>query len=206
MHADRLPADLEGRREDLRALFKSRREGLSAADYAARSAAIARLAWTLPELQAARTVLAYWPLTHRREVDTRPLIRQLRADQKQIVLPVVVMFHPGATDTPRLTLGRFTGEAALRPNRWGIHEPAPGKTVPLEEIDAVIVPALGAGRNGHRLGHGFGYYDELLAGLQAPSICLVYADCLVDEVPAAPHDQPVSVIVTNDEILRPQSA
>jgi 5-formyltetrahydrofolate cyclo-ligase len=34
----------------------------------------------------------------------------------------------------------------------------------------------------------------------------VFAESLVDEVPAAPHDQPISIIVTNDEILRPQSA
>jgi 5-formyltetrahydrofolate cyclo-ligase len=204
--AERERRKAELRKTELRARLMQQRDSLTEEDYAARSAAVTRLALTVPELRAARTVLAYWPLTHRREVDTRPLIHQLQADQKQIALPVVLSFTPRVADTPRLGLGRFTGMAALRPNRWGIHEPTLEKTVPPEEIDAVLVPAVGAGRNGHRIGYGFGYYDELLAGLRAPTLCLVFAESLVDEVPAAPHDQPISIIVTNDEILRPQSA
>lgn len=206
MSASPEPDERERRKAELRARLMQQRDSLTEEAYAARSADITRLALTLPELQAARTVLAYWPLTHRREVDTRPLIHQLQADQKQIALPVVVSFTPRAADTPRMGLGRFTDSAALRPNRWGIHEPTLGETVPIEEIDAVIVPAVGAGRNGHRIGYGFGYYDELLAGFRAPTLCLVFAECLIDEVPAAPHDQPISIIVTNDEILRPPSA
>jgi 5-formyltetrahydrofolate cyclo-ligase len=90
-------------------------------------------------------------------------------------------------------------------NTLGVHEPRDGKSVSLEELDLIIVPALGAGRNGHRIGYGKGHYDEFLHALKIPTIGLVFAPCLVDFVPAEDHDVPLSILVTDREILRPTS-
>ena len=187
-------------KEALRARFRAFRERLGPEAYAQRSTAIVARAQTLPELEAAETVHVYWPLVARGEIDTRPLIRWLTEEGKVIGLPAVATFE--ADVRPRLRHLRYQGEAALHANRWGVREPTGDETVPLEQIEAVVVPALGAGRNGHRIGHGRGFYDAFLARVAAPRIGLVYADTLVDAVPAAPHDVRLSVIVTEDETLR----
>lgn len=183
----------------LRARFRAVREALSPEAYAAASAAICERIAALPEVERAQTVHVYWPLVHRREVDTRPLIRRLVARGARVVLPVVVGFE-GA---PVLRHVAFRGEEHLQPNRWGIDEPIGPEEVSPEELDAVVVPALGAGRDGHRLGHGRGFYDAFLAGCPAARIGAVYAATLVPRVPAEPHDVPLDVIVTEEEVLRP---
>ncbi len=190
---------IRSKKADLRERFRAVRAGLSDAEYAAHSARVVAKAKTLPELQQAETVHTYWPLVQSREVDIRPLIAWLQASGKQIVLPVVDSF----TGAPRLRHLRFETPEALRPNRWGIHEPTGGKSVPIETIDAVVVPALGAGRNGHRLGYGKGYYDAFLNALKAPAICPVFAACLIDQAPAEEHDAPLDILITEDEIIRP---
>ena len=186
----------------LRQRFRRQRQALDAQAYARQSAAVVARAMALPELEAAQTVHVYWPLVERFEVDTRPLVRWLIAQGRDVVLPVVEVFRSDVR--PSMRHVRYEGEAALRPNRWGVREPTGDEAVPPQRLDAVIVPALGAGRNGHRIGHGRGFYDAFLAGLAVPRIGLVYADALVEAVPAEAHDVRLSVIVTERETVRPR--
>jgi 5-formyltetrahydrofolate cyclo-ligase len=186
-------------KERLREQFRATRLGLSPDEAAAHSDALCERIAALPEIQAAGVVHVYWPLLDRREVDTRPLIRRLAGTGTRVVLPVVAAFE-GA---PALRHVAFEGEGRMRPNRWGIPEPFDTAAVDPADLDAVIVPAFGAGRNGHRIGHGRGFYDTFLASVAAPSIGAVYAACLVDAVPAEAHDIPLDVIVTEREVWRP---
>lgn len=188
----------------LRARFRAFRAGLTDAEYERRSQAIVVRLKTLPELHEAGAVHLFWPMLTRREVDLRSLVHWLQTQKKQIVLPVVRTFSRGGDgSTGRLEHVRFSGLDDLRMNKWGIFEPFGTETVPVEGLDAVIVPALGAGRNGHRIGHGLGYYDEFLRDVQVPRICPTYEACLVDDVPAEPHDVPMTVIVTEQTVVRP---
>lgn len=182
----------------LRVRFRNARLALSDGEAEAHSAAICERIAALPEIGAARTVHVYWPILARREVDTRPLIHALHAEGKAVVLPVVVGYEGG----PTLRHVRFEGEDRMQPNRWGIPEPVGTDEVEPGALDVVVVPAFGAGRNGHRIGHGAGFYDTFLAGVRAPALGAVYADCLVEHVPAEPHDVPLDVIVTEQETWR----
>ena len=176
------------------------REGLDSETYAQRSEAIVARIQALPELETARTVHVYWPLVERGEIDTRPLIRWLTARDKVVVLPVII---PSEADVrPGLRHVRYRGEDALRTSPWGVREPTGDETVPINQIDAVVVPALGADRKGHRIGYGQGFYDAFLAQVAAPRIGLVYADLLVDVLPTEPHDVALSMIVTENETIR----
>ncbi len=195
------PAEKKAEKARLRARFRAARLARSEADYAARRALIRARLLALPEVAAARTVHVYWPLVERREVDTRPLIAALHARGVRVVLPVVVGRTEGAPPALRHCL--YEGEDRLCASPWGLLEPGPdAPEVDALDLDAVIVPALGAGRDGHRIGHGAGYYDAFLAGLGAFTACPVYADCLVDRLPAEPHDRPVDVVVTEAETWR----
>jgi 5-formyltetrahydrofolate cyclo-ligase len=186
----------------LRATLTAFRNELDEEEYRTRSALITARAATLPELRNARCVHVYWPLTARREVDTRPLIDWLHATNKQIVLPVVLNFGPAGGGPPRLEHRLFVSDDRLRPNPWGVLEPVNEEVIPVADLDAVVVPALGADRGGYRIGHGRGYYDEMLRSMAVPTIALVYAGCLSSRVPREQHDVPVSVIVTESEIIR----
>ena len=71
----------------------------------------------------------------------------------------------------------------------------------LDAIDAVVVPAFGAGRNGHRIGHGHGFYDAFLSEVDVPRICLIYHETLVPVVPAEAHDVRMTHLVTERETV-----
>jgi 5-formyltetrahydrofolate cyclo-ligase len=187
-------------KEKLRQRFLRYRQSLSEGDYRRRSAAIVACAEELEELGAARTVHVYWPMVAQREIDVRPLISHLESRGADIVLPVVLTFVRG--ETPAMSHIRHPGAEHLRANRWGISEPPSGQQVDLETLDAVLVPALGAGRNGHRIGHGRGYYDAFLSAVPVPKICLVYDACLLDAVPCQSHDVPMDILVTERGIAR----
>lgn len=190
--------DIAREKDALRARFRDARAALSDEDYATRSATVCERIAALPEIEGAETVHVYWPLLRRRELDTRPLIRALDRRGQRVVLPVVAAFE-GA---PRLRHVAFAGEGRMRPNRWGILEPHATPEIDPSTLDAVVVPAFGAGRNGHRIGHGRGFYDAFLAAIDAPAVGAVFAVCLVDAVPAEAHDVPLDVIVTEQEMLR----
>jgi 5-formyltetrahydrofolate cyclo-ligase len=153
---------------------------------------------TIPAVVEAEVIHVYWPLPDRGEIDTRLLIAALRGRGADVVLPVVTSFDP---ETPTLEHRRYEGPNALMTNRWGIREPVNTERVSPEAIDAVLVPALGADRHGHRLGHGSGYYDAFLQSVSCPRIALVYDACVVPSLPSAPHDVPMTTLVTEQNVI-----
>ena len=193
---------MEASKAELRRQFDRYRTSLDEETYQSLSHAAIKNLVKVPEIHSAKVVHTYWPMLECREIDTRPFIHWLKEHGKEIVLPVVLNFQRTEAGSKRLDHVRYPGEEGLRLNRWGIAEPVDHHSVPLEEIDAVVVPAFGADRRGHRIGFGYGYYDEFLAGINAPTVALVYDDCLVDQLSTEEHDRPVDVIVTESRIHR----
>lgn len=185
-------------KDDWRAQFRAYRQGLSPMSYAARSALICSRVLGLRAVAEATVVHTYWPQTAEGEVDTRLLIGALRSQGAEVILPVVTNYDPGR---PEMEHRRYAGPEALAPNRWGIPEPVDTERVPPDALDAVIVPALGAGRNGHRIGHGSGYYDAFLTEVEAPRIIVAYEHCFIPSVPADPHDVQGTHVVTERDVL-----
>ena len=181
-----------------RAQFRTYRRSLSPDSYRVRSSLIGHRVLTIPAVAKAEVVHVYWPLPDRGEIDTRLLIAALRGRGADIVLPVVTSFDPEA---PTLEHRRYEGPEALETNRWGIREPVNTERVPPDALDVVLVPALGADRRGHRLGHGSGYYDAFLQSVSCPRIALVYDACVVPEIPNAPHDVPMTSLVTEQNVI-----
>ncbi len=91
-------------------------------------------------------------------------------------------------------------DGTFRPGRLGIPEPT-GEDLGLDgltEAEAVLAPALAVDRNGTRIGYGRGYYDRALSRLPAdrPVLAIVYDDELLDLLPCAGYDRPVTHTVT----------
>lgn len=187
-------------KDDWRMQFRSYRQTLSADAYATLSARICCHTLALPAVGDAAVVHTYWPVPEKGEIDTRPLIRALHEQEREVVLPVVTSYDPAL---PSMEHRRYTGPSEMTTNRWGIREPVDTQRVAPDRFDVVIIPALGADRRGHRIGYGSGYYDAFLQEIDVPRVVLTYDACLVPAIPAEPHDVPGTVVVTENGVTTP---
>ena len=98
-------------------------------------------------------------------------------------------------ETYRLAELRGLSPADLRPGPHGILEPKADAA----RVEAVswIVPGLAFTRDGVRLGYGGGWYDRLLADVDASVSVLgvAYPFQVVDSLPSEPHDRRLTGVV-----------
>jgi len=100
--------------------------------------------------------------------------------------------------------------AAYRPGQWrrgrfGLVEPSapPLGVDAIRTAELVLCPGVAGTPAGQRLGRGGGSYDRALAR-SLPSTArwlLLYDAEVVDDLPTAPHDQPVDAIVTPTSLV-----
>ncbi|RAU96998.1 5-formyltetrahydrofolate cyclo-ligase [Mycolicibacter senuensis] len=143
----------------------------------------------------ARTVSAYLPVGS--EPGSTAMLDGLTRRGIRVLLPVVRTEDDG---TPlALMWGEYRPEK-LVPGPFGLLEPAPPwlPAQVLAEADLVVVPALAIDRRGARLGRGAGFYDRslLLRRPQIPLVAVVRDTELLDELPAEPHDVPMTHALT----------
>jgi 5-formyltetrahydrofolate cyclo-ligase len=145
---------------------------------------------SLPALQMAGTVAAYYSVGT--EPDTRGLVYALWKRGTYVLLPLL---RPDGD----LDWASYEGPDSLVPGPRGLREPAepPRGAQAVARADVVLAPALAVDRAGNRLGRGGGSYDRALArvGPLIPVIALLYDDELLGHVPAEPHDTPVRAAV-----------
>lgn len=191
------PTDKNRLRRDVRA----RRDALPADERAHASAAIRTRLAALPQVRTARTMLAF--ASFGSEVDLDPLLRAAVARGAGVFLPFVIGFSP-----PRLGIARVRDLDDLVPGRMGIREPDPRTRRPAraDRVDVVIAPGVAFDARCRRLGYGAGFYDRFLSALPdtTPVIAVAFEAQIVATVPHEPHDQPVSAVVTERRVVRPQ--
>jgi len=150
------------------------------------------------EVRRAATVAAYVSVGS--EPGTGPLLEALLAAHRRVILPVLL---PDGD----LDWGEHPPRAAdLVSARRGLLEP-PGPRLGRAAVataDAVLTPGLAVDRAGMRLGRGGGSYDRVLARVPVGTfVCTVLYDGeVVDSVPAADHDRPVTAAVTPSGLIR----
>ena len=93
-------------------------------------------------------------------------------------------------------------ESRLELGAFHIEEPTGNNTVPAEDIELVIVPAVAYDRSGNRLGRGKGFYDRLLATTKATKVGVGYEFQIVDEIPAEPHDVKMDMVIKQKTVIR----
>jgi 5-formyltetrahydrofolate cyclo-ligase len=181
----------------LRTTLRARRAALD--EEARREAAqtVGRVLLDLPEIRSARRVLVYAAFGD--ELDLDPFAAALLGRGVEVCLPRVA--------GEALEIAAVEGLAALAVGWRGVREPpSSAPPVPPTALDAAVVPGLAFDRSGARLGYGGGHFDRLLARL-SPTAAVIGA-CfqiqLVEALPVEPHDQPVHVVVTECEVVRPR--
>jgi len=157
----------------------------------------------LPEFQAAKTVL--WYIDCRSELRTKQALPAALASGKRVVVPYCTVDEGGAN---KLGLWLLESMDELIIGKWKILEPPrerwgePGKEIPPEEIDLVIVPGVGFSRTGGRMGNGQGYYDRLLERVRPDCVLvgLCYESQLFDNLVVSPHDVYMDKVVTETSV------
>jgi len=147
----------------------------------------------IPELQRARTVMAYAAI--KQEADINEYWLSLLNENKTVVLPRVKGKDMEAV--------RFDGWERTIPGPFGIREPE-GEPFPPKLIEAVLVPGVVFDRRGYRLGYGKGYYDRFLSALPPDTFfCgIAFELQLVDEVYPTERDVRMHALVTESRIIR----
>ncbi len=148
-----------------------------------------------PLITGGVTVCAYVPVGT--EPGSTELLDMLLRRSARVLLPVA---RTTAEDKPLpLRWGEYR-PGGLVPGPWGLFEP-PDPLLPetaLAGASLILVPALAVDRRGVRLGRGQGFYDRSL-GRRNPHVRLiaVVRDAeFVDELPAEPHDVPMTHALT----------
>ena len=174
------------------------RDRLSPAERATLSRAIVERFWSLPEVANIGSIQCF--LSTKSEVETGTVIDTARRRGLLVAVPITDV------EAHRLTLSEFSSLDALVPGPFGILEPRRGARtpVPVDQVDAFVVPGIAFDASGNRLGWGAGYYDRLLADRrpEAPVIALAYECQIVRAIPPEGHDIAVSVIVTEQRVIR----
>ena len=174
----------------LRARLLAARAALSSDDRREAGRLIRDELLSLPQLQMAGTVAAYYSVGA--EPDTRGLVYALWKRGTYVLLPLLL---PDGD----LDWASYEGPDSLVPGPRGLAEPGEPPRGPeaVARADVVLVPALAVDHAGNRLGRGGGSYDRALARVTPliPVIALLYDAELLGHVPAESHDTPVRAAV-----------
>ena len=145
--------------------------------------------WLLGRQDAA--VGAYWPI--KGEFDALPaLFRWAEADvQRRIGLPVV------DKKSKQLSFQVWYPGCEMEDDAYGIPKP---KGTPTFEPTLLLVPCVGYGPGGVRLGYGGGFYDRTLATLQPrpTTVGLAYSQGFLPWLEAETHDVPLDTVLTDE--------
>jgi 5-formyltetrahydrofolate cyclo-ligase len=149
------------------------------------------------EVRRAATVAAYVAMGS--EPGTGPLLRELLAAGKRVILPVL---QPDRD----LDWAVYRGDDDLVRARLGLLEPS-GPLLGADAVataDVVLVPGVAVSRTGDRLGRGGGSYDRALrrVPLGTFTCALLHDDEIGLDVPVERHDLPVGAAASPSGITR----
>jgi len=142
-----------------------------------------------------RSIGAYWPI--KGEFDALPaLYRWSEAEpgRRRIGLPVI------DRDTKQLRFHVWFPGCPMEEDAYGIPKP---KDTEAFEPELLLVPCVGYGPRGLRLGYGGGFYDRTLARLSPRpfTVGIGYAHGYVPWLQAEPHDVPLDAMLVEDGVV-----
>lgn len=194
-------------KDTARALLKGRRATLSEKD---RAYAALKLGGNIAaffdaeHLPETATIAAYWALPD--EIDLRPALATLMANGARVAFPCtheghrMEFYHLDATDLDGASLPEFL----THPSREYPESTCSGyeRVIP-DELDAILVPALGFDGQKHRLGFGAGCYDRYLTRLPENTLVIgvAFDQQLCKSLPVEEHDRSMDYVMTPNALI-----
>ncbi len=191
-------------RAALREALRARRERLTPTEVTQRSAAIAARVITLSQWSTVGNIVAFVGV--RREPETWSILESAWSRGAAVWLPRVT--------AQGLVFARTASRAALVPGGFGLLEPAPddaGTSLAAlgTALVLVLVPGLGFGSDGARIGFGRAYYDRALGPVRSDArihrvgVCFApFLDPPEGPIPMADHDVPMHTVITDDALVQ----
>ena len=183
----------------LRRMLKAEREAMS--DRLERADALQQVLRVWLTAREDVTVGAYWPI--RAEFDPLPALHRWTEGRghgtgegppRRIGLPVM------NRETKQLRFHQWYPGCPMEEDAYDIPKP---KGTDLLLPTLLLVPCVGYGPGGLRLGYGGGFYDRTLAAL-APrpyTVGIGYAHGFIPWLEAEPHDIPLDAMLTEDGVF-----
>ncbi len=138
-----------------------------------------------------QTIGAYWPI--KGEFDALPALYRWSEAQpgRQLGLPVI------DRETKQLRFHTWFPGCPMEEDAYGIPKP---KDTEAFHPQLLLVPCVGYGPQGLRLGYGGGFYDRTLAGLtpKPVTVGLAYSHGFLPWLQGEPHDVPLDVMLTDE--------
>ncbi|SRR5881409_2217584 len=188
--------ELKKAKREVRRTVLAARDALGEAERVARSTRIHRRFLALPEVEAARTVMAFWSFGS--EVPTPQLIERLHDRGVRVALPRI----RGPQDLEAVT---YEPGTPMRDTTFGAREPVDGASIDPGEIDVVITPGVAFDGSGGRVGYGGGFYDRFLTRTRrgVPRIALAFDLQLLDgALPSGSFDLRIDLVLTEERTVR----
>jgi 5-formyltetrahydrofolate cyclo-ligase len=190
-----VPSTSKERKRALRAELIAARARLTLPERQAASLAIAEQLRRLDLFTRAHTVALYATLGT--EVDSAPVAALARD------LGAVVAWPRAVVGERRLEFAACPPAELIRGPLGAAEPPPDARPVPLEDLDAIVMPAVALSEDGLRLGRGGGYYDVTLKlAPRAARIGVAFDAQVRPELPRDPHDVPLDAVVTDRRLLR----
>jgi 5-formyltetrahydrofolate cyclo-ligase len=182
-------------KKEIRKKVKQLLEQLTEKEKQAYSRAIAEKLYALSAWEKAKCIGI--TISRGNEVNTLPIIKKAWHEGKKVCVP---RCNPAEKTMVFRELQSFE---QLESVYFGLLEPIENMTteVRAHDIDLMIVPGVCFSKDGYRIGYGGGYYDRYLPYFSQTTVSLAYSMQIVDKVPTEPHDIPVQLIITNDEVI-----
>jgi 5-formyltetrahydrofolate cyclo-ligase len=178
---------------ELRRTLLKQRQSMSVEEWREKSDRITSHLQSSPLFTQSKTILAY--LSFRQEPDLSGLFTN---NQRQWGLPRCV--------DKSLVWHRWKSGEPLQKGAYGIFEPHEDlPTLKPNEVDLILVPAVGCDDRGYRLGYGGGYYDRLLSLPQwssVPTIGIVFEFAYLAHLPIDEWDKPLYAVCTERGFTR----
>jgi 5-formyltetrahydrofolate cyclo-ligase len=181
----------------LRAQLRAQRRAIPPHERASASRQFARILRRSQLLRPGRRIAVY--VAHDHEADPHLVVRLARRNRCELYLPAIADYR-----RRRMEFRRYTSDAQLRPNRYGIAEPQrTAVRIAVRHLDVILVPLVGVDSQGTRLGSGAGFYDRCLHHLRAGRrwrrpklIGLAYEFQRVGRLAAGAWDVPLDALIT----------
>jgi 5-formyltetrahydrofolate cyclo-ligase len=187
-------------KRELRKRMRALRGALPPSAIAERSRRVAERLIAMPAFESARSIALFWPMDSKHEIDLRAVDQRSRELEKTLFYP----FMDPTDDGFRTGFRRVDAASKLADRGRGFLEPPNDAPIASRgDIDLVVVPALAAGSDGHRLGYGVGFYDVTLPDVCPPakSVTVAFSFQLLAEVPFENWDVACDYVVTDDRII-----
>ncbi len=185
-----MTAPLANAKSILREQVRERLKTIPAAEHAISSAQLCVRLAAEKFFADAKAILFFAPLPD--EPDIWPLLSGALTKGKTVALPRFDSARGG------YLAGEIKNpERDIRPGQFDIREPNEScAKVELKQLDLVLVPGVAFDLQGHRLGRGKGFYDQLLKLVRGTTVGVAFDEQIVSAVPVEPHDFCLNCILT----------